>query len=113
MMKLRGQPVTLSWTNRAQYRIGTIGGLPDITQPEQRFAAICAWAWAMLPRHLARLYKTPEDLAEDITPELVGPLVEAVNAALGGGKDEDDDEEVAASKNTSTDCEPESASQSE
>ena len=97
-IKLKGRDVALAWTNRAQCRLGSLPRVPDLSNPEQAYSGICAWAWAMLPRNIASRYPTYEDIAEDITEENMVEISEAISAAL----EEADQGEEGSVKNASS-----------
>jgi len=82
-----GVPVALRLTNRAHYRAASLpGGVPSrkrLKDPKTFVAAICEWAWALLPKETAAKYDTPEDLVEDLDLENVPAVVDAVLAAFG------------------------------
>lgn len=81
---LNGRDVELKWTNLAQYRLGQLDSFPKL-KGHHVYAAICAWVWVMLPREVARLYQSPEDLTEHIDPKQFSSFLDAIIAAQEEG----------------------------
>lgn len=86
-VSLNGREVTLAWTNRAQFRLGTLASVPSL-KGHQFYTGICSLVWAMLPKELHALYSSPDDLCDHIKiedcPVFLDAIVAAQEAASAG-----------------------------
>jgi hypothetical protein len=84
-IKLDGREVSLAWTNRAQFRLGSLPSVPPL-KGHSVVTGLCSWIWAMLPKDVASAYSEPADIADAIDLSEASALLEAVNAALEGAE---------------------------
>lgn len=75
-----GQAVELRFDRRARYRIGSLNGPVEFGQmhdDNKAFAVLCNWVWAC-----STTFKTPEDIASNITEEQIPDAMSAVAEAI-------------------------------
>lgn len=81
------RPRQISWSQRAQYRLGTLPVCPrafDFSEPQRSYATLVAYLWAMLSPADSKDFAAPEDLAEHVTAERLPALMTGLTDAING-----------------------------
>lgn len=77
---------TFAYSNGALYRVGSLDRPPtiaDLATSGRSYSAAVAWLWACIHDKKERArFQSPEDLAEVIKLEEVGPAVDALISAI-------------------------------